>query len=475
MLQTALAADDPGTFRKAKHAVEAHTCSGATRTTDAPTKGEPDGAFWIWCVGEDGLHDSFARLARGNDRKWHVVRTGTYDQGRAVGTWRAWRSDGAEEWHLEFRDDLQPWQHEIGSSGRRPALTRSVSVSDSTGTEERLCPDRRAMSRPEDSPLTGCRPYGRRVDGASGEHSFHAPRQQPLQCGAGMQLVIEQDTEVIYGISDEPVEVQPMYCTKKGNRVGPYRGYTPGTGYAQVDVEGGYWAGQPTRRWTGTKPVRWNVDIEGGELRLVSGLDEAYRWEIEPSKAAWAFQGTSPGGSKAVKGTVQLDGGLLNPMHIVRTGTWTFFHDNGKKRSEGEYVEGKRTGTWHFYTTRGAPVAEGEYVDDKREGEWTLWDALGEPRRVVYQDGVSGEDRARDAMIELLPSVDAHILKERRDNQYVPDKNLPDDLCAPFRSLHQEWGEFAVLLAASGLCEERYPSNVELEDRCRNLAAARCF
>lgn len=41
----------------------------------------------------------------------------------------------------------------------------------------------------------------------------------------------------------------------------------------------------------------------------------------------------------------------------LRTGPWTFWHENGRVRSQGEYVAGLREGPWEFWRPGGQPDA----------------------------------------------------------------------------------------------------------------------
>lgn len=55
------------------------------------------------------------------------------------------------------------------------------------------------------------------------------------------------------------------------------------------------------------------------------------------------------------------------------TGIWTYWHSNGQKQSEGNYVNEKRMGYWIVWTNNGQRYSEGDYVDGKRSGLWTEW------------------------------------------------------------------------------------------------------
>lgn len=52
--------------------------------------------------------------------------------------------------------------------------------------------------------------------------------------------------------------------------------------------------------------------------------------------------------------------GLQNAQE-QNNGYWNFYYSNGIKKSEGEFINGKRTGVWKFYTQTGGIKEEGHY------------------------------------------------------------------------------------------------------------------
>jgi antitoxin component YwqK of YwqJK toxin-antitoxin module len=47
-------------------------------------------------------------------------------------------------------------------------------------------------------------------------------------------------------------------------------------------------------------------------------------------------------------------------------GLRTFWHENGQKKSEGEYKDGEREGLWTFWHENGQKEKEGEYKDGEK-------------------------------------------------------------------------------------------------------------
>lgn len=55
-----------------------------------------------------------------------------------------------------------------------------------------------------------------------------------------------------------------------------------------------------------------------------------------------------------------------------KTGYWEEKWANGKIKSKGYYVRGKRVGNWKFYSKDGKTYYQGILIDGKRNGWWYL-------------------------------------------------------------------------------------------------------
>ncbi|HET6583253.1 MAG TPA: hypothetical protein VFG69_07395 [Nannocystaceae bacterium] len=116
-------------------------------------------------------------------------------------------------------------------------------------------------------------------------------------------------------------------------------------------------------------------------------------------------------------------------------GPWRQFFPDGRPRSEGEYADGRDVGMWRSYHDNGklateadhrtdgtvafveyresgAKAREGGFTDGLEQGEWTIWGADGTPQTVVYDHGkpVTGGDVAAIG----IPACDEYIGKYRR-------------------------------------------------------------
>ncbi|MCA8910405.1 MAG: hypothetical protein KDB82_01775 [Planctomycetes bacterium] len=70
----------------------------------------------------------------------------------------------------------------------------------------------------------------------------------------------------------------------------------------------------------------------------------------------------------------EADGSDLNSEnHLVRTGLWANYYEDGTRSFEGTYVEGKLDGTASWYHANGQKSALTEWVEGKMRGSWTGW------------------------------------------------------------------------------------------------------
>ena len=52
---------------------------------------------------------------------------------------------------------------------------------------------------------------------------------------------------------------------------------------------------------------------------------------------------------------------------------WTWWWQNGRKKEEGDYVNGRRLGDWVEYGEDGKKLGEGMYRNGTKEGPWTVY------------------------------------------------------------------------------------------------------
>jgi len=72
-----------------------------------------------------------------------------------------------------------------------------------------------------------------------------------------------------------------------------------------------------------------------------------------------------------------------------RQGRWTTWFENGKKRSEGGYLDGEMHGPFTLWYESGRKREEGQYVRGRAHGRWIKWDEAGNRlKEVLFKDGV---------------------------------------------------------------------------------------
>jgi len=69
-------------------------------------------------------------------------------------------------------------------------------------------------------------------------------------------------------------------------------------------------------------------------------------------------------------------------------GLWTWWYENGQKWCEGTYKDGKQDGLWTNWHDQTEKSQEGTFKDGKREGIWTFWYKHGQKKKEgPYRDG----------------------------------------------------------------------------------------
>ncbi len=61
----------------------------------------------------------------------------------------------------------------------------------------------------------------------------------------------------------------------------------------------------------------------------------------------------------------------------VKVGRWTYWYDNGFKREELFFKDGKKEGTWTFWSRDGKKWKQQHYKNDVLDGLWITWHSNG--------------------------------------------------------------------------------------------------
>lgn len=81
-------------------------------------------------------------------------------------------------------------------------------------------------------------------------------------------------------------------------------------------------------------------------------------------------------GSIVSKGIINDDGS--------REGNWTYFFDEGIKKSEGVFVNNRQNGQWKFFTKNGVNEQVGSFKNGVLDGEWNWYYENGNPLRTEF-------------------------------------------------------------------------------------------
>lgn len=71
-----------------------------------------------------------------------------------------------------------------------------------------------------------------------------------------------------------------------------------------------------------------------------------------------------------------------------KNGDWIFFYSDGKKESEGAFLNGLQTGLWKFYYPDGTIKQKGEFRNGKFNGTWLFYNEVGDLQK--EEEYVSG-------------------------------------------------------------------------------------
>ena len=74
-----------------------------------------------------------------------------------------------------------------------------------------------------------------------------------------------------------------------------------------------------------------------------------------------------------------------NKIELVKEIKW---YENGQKREEGTFKDGKEDGLWTLWHDNGQKEGEGTFKNGKQDGLWTLWHDNGQKwMETTYKDG----------------------------------------------------------------------------------------
>ncbi|HOX79308.1 MAG TPA: toxin-antitoxin system YwqK family antitoxin [Bacteroidales bacterium] len=184
---------------------------------------------------------------------------------------------------------------------------------------------------------------------------------------------------------DGKLRAQGKY--NKDLKEGPWVFYHPN---GQTEQEGSYFKGKPEGEW------RWYY--AGGQLlreeTCFNGLADGDMKEYDEAgniiTRGKYIEGREDGDWYYKVGDNETEGSYTDGM---RNGMWRYrdLSPDGKQgtlRFEGRYIEDNPHGKHTYYWENGMKKEEGEYVNGRKEGDWIIYNPDGTPFIVVsYSDG----------------------------------------------------------------------------------------
>jgi len=186
----------------------------------------------------------------------------------------------------------------------------------------------------------------------------------------------------------------------------------------------------------------------------------------------------TPAGSHEGPASSFYDDGVRRSDAMYRDGrmhgAWRQFHPDGRVRSEGEYIEGREVGLWRSYhpggeiaseakhgndgtiafvafSAKGAKEREGTYVDGREHGTWTAWDEHGKPHVLVYEHGKVVSADGKSPEIIGIAACDEYIEKFTRCIQAKVPEAARTQMMEAMKQSVAAWKEAAASPAKDAL------------------------
>jgi len=105
-------------------------------------------------------------------------------------------------------------------------------------------------------------------------------------------------------------------------------------------------------------------------------------------------------------------------------GTWESWHENGKRKEFGLYVNGKKEGMWTFFDEYGMKIVEQSYKKNRTEGKFISYHMTGQKAEEgAYNNGLKeGTWYTWDAKGKLQYEVTFKKGKKSSEKNYLDEK-----------------------------------------------------
>ncbi|MFK5855577.1 MAG: hypothetical protein QM503_05555 [Bacteroidota bacterium] len=87
---------------------------------------------------------------------------------------------------------------------------------------------------------------------------------------------------------------------------------------------------------------------------------------------------------------IQMSGLYKTSSMLIKEGVFTYYYENGQRKSSGIYHKNRKSGEWNYWFENGEIKANGVFTKDKKSGEWNYWydngqlDAKGQILKNLY-------------------------------------------------------------------------------------------
>ncbi len=122
------------------------------------------------------------------------------------------------------------------------------------------------------------------------------------------------------------------------------------------------------------------------EWKVISDKNAAsyYRKAYSENNDVWVVR------DYYISDTIQMDGLFIYKYSTkVKNGHFTYYYENGQKKSEGIYVKNKQNNKWIYWHENGQKKSEGAYKKGKKDSMWNYWYESGQKKA----GGVFSKDR----------------------------------------------------------------------------------
>jgi len=111
-----------------------------------------------------------------------------------------------------------------------------------------------------------------------------------------------------------------------------------------------------------------------------------YRKAFPDSNKAWSVR------DYYMNNQIQMTGTFKSKKFTTRQGHFIYYFENGRKSSEGNYVNNKNEGLWTYWHENGKKESEGIFKNDLRQDKWASWHDNGQKE----SEGLFIENKAED-------------------------------------------------------------------------------